>query len=169
MSYCRSCSCYYSQQSDSIPSPPGCTETNNSMQWLFHDHLVQSKPIQPSAAPWQADRHEKGIPNIPVSVRGQMAFQSHSTGKEPAPATPTVTLSFFLLSVPMAIANPSKAASKIARHRQETLEQLKTLLCLYQRKHLKRFSWKSPRSARSCAQTMQLKVWPPGFFSGSKN
>lgn len=65
-----------------------------------------------------SDRHEKEIPNILVTVRGQMAFQSHSTGKEPAPATPTVTLSFFLMSLPKAIANPSKAASKIARHRR---------------------------------------------------
>lgn len=112
------------------------------MQWLFHDHLVQRKPIHPSAAVWQTDRHEQEIPNIPVTASGQMAFQSHSTGKEPSPATPTVTvtLSFLLVSVPMAIANPSKATSKIARQREKTSEQLKTILCLYQRKHLKRFS-----------------------------
>lgn len=53
-----------------------------------------------------------------MTVSGQMAFQSHSTGKEPAPTTPTVTLSFFLMSLPKAIANPSTAASKIARHRR---------------------------------------------------
>lgn len=63
-----------------------------------------------------ANGHEKEITNMTVS--GQMAFQSHSTGKEPAPATPTVTLSFFLMSLPKAIANPSTAASKIARHRR---------------------------------------------------
>lgn len=43
-SYCLSCSthCCYSEQNAPVPSCPGCIETNKSMQWLFHDHLVTS-------------------------------------------------------------------------------------------------------------------------------